>query len=73
MIGLSIMSLLLFAALSSDLVAAPDLEREVKPFLQKHCYSCHGAKKAKAGFRIDELGMDFLKGTTADDWHEGKS
>jgi mono/diheme cytochrome c family protein len=50
--------------------AAPDYEREVLPFLKQHCYSCHDAKKAKAGFRIDQLGRDFLSGTTADDWHE---
>jgi len=38
--------------------------------LKQHCYSCHDAKKAKAGFRIDELGTDFLSGKTADQWHE---
>ena len=50
--------------------AVPDFEREVRPFLKQHCYSCHDAKKAKAGFRIDELGTDFLSGKTADAWHE---
>lgn len=44
--------------------------RDVQPFLAKHCYSCHDAKKAKAGFRIDELGTDFLAGKTADVWKE---
>ncbi|MFM8471488.1 MAG: DUF1587 domain-containing protein, partial [Limisphaerales bacterium] len=38
--------------------------------MKQHCYSCHDAKKAKAGFRIDELGTDFLSGKTADAWHE---
>jgi len=55
---------------SPELHAAPDFEREVRPFLKQHCYSCHDANKAKAGFRIDELGTNFLSGTTADDWHE---
>jgi hypothetical protein len=59
--------LLVFA---QGLHAVPDFEREVRPFLKQHCYSCHDAKKAKAGFRVDELGTDFLSGTTADDWHE---
>lgn len=36
----------------------------------KHCYSCHDAKKAKAGFRIDQLGSDFQAGKTADTWKE---
>jgi len=64
------LSLLLGASAVAGFAAAPDFEREVHPFLKQHCYSCHDAKKAKAGFRIDELGTDFLKGTTADDWHE---
>ena len=55
---------------TSALAATPEFERDVLPFLKRHCFSCHDAKQAKAGFRIDELGMDFLKGTTADDWHE---
>ena len=55
---------------TSALAATPDFEREVLPFLKQHCYSCHDAKQAKAGFRIDQLGTDFLSGTTADDWHE---
>ncbi|QDU25041.1 hypothetical protein ETAA8_01020 [Anatilimnocola aggregata] len=52
------------------LAASPDFERDVLPFLKRHCYTCHDAKQAKAGFRIDQLGTDFLSGTTADDWHE---
>ena len=50
--------------------AAPEYERDVLPFLKRHCYSCHDAKQAKAGLRLDQLGTDFLLGTTADDWHE---
>jgi hypothetical protein len=63
----SIGALLVFA---QGLQAAPDFERDVRPFLKQHCYSCHDAKKAKAGFRVDQLGTDFLSGRTADDWHE---
>jgi len=66
----SILSLLLGACVPAGFAAVPDFEREVRPFLKQHCYSCHDAKKAKAGFRIDELGTDFLSGKTADDWHE---
>lgn len=50
--------------------AAPEYERDVLPFLKQHCYSCHDATQAKAGFRLDQLGTDFLRGSTADDWHE---
>ena len=45
-------------------------ENVVKPFLAKHCHSCHDARKAKAGFRVDQLGLDFLKGNAADEWKE---
>jgi len=63
--------LLFYCVCASTVVAAPpDYEREVLPFLKQHCYTCHDAKQAKAGFRIDELGMDFLAGTTAENWHE---
>jgi hypothetical protein len=62
-----ILILLVFA---QGLQAVPDYDREVRPFLKQHCYACHDAKKAKAGFRVDQLGTDFLSGKTADDWHE---
>ena len=55
---------------STAFAAAPEYESDVLPFLKRHCYSCHDAKQAKAGLRIDQLGTDFLRGTTADDWHE---
>ncbi|OYW20716.1 MAG: hypothetical protein B7Z55_06865, partial [Planctomycetales bacterium 12-60-4] len=38
---------------SSSLAAAVDFVREVRPILQKHCYSCHGEKKQKSGLRLD--------------------
>ena len=34
--------------------AAPvDFVREVRPILEKHCYSCHGPEKQKGGLRLD--------------------
>ncbi len=34
--------------------AAPlDFVRDVRPILQKHCYSCHGRKQQKSGLRLD--------------------
>ena len=50
--------------------APPEYERDVLPFLKRHCYTCHDAEQAEAGIRLDQLGTDFLHGTTADDWHE---
>lgn len=45
--------------------------REVaKPFFEQHCLSCHGATSAKAGYRIDQLGLDFSSAAVADQWKE---
>lgn len=41
-----------------------------KPFIQQHCIGCHGAEKAKAGYRIDLIGTDFSAATVADHWKE---
>lgn len=42
----------------------------VVAFLESHCFRCHGAKEQKAGLRLDNLGVDFLAGKTADQWKE---
>ena len=40
--------------LATPLLAAPvEFVRDVRPILQKHCYSCHGEKKQKSGLRLD--------------------
>ena len=43
---------------------------EVLPFLEKHCFDCHDADTARAGFRIDLLTADFTAGNNAGLWHE---
>src|ERR1700722_9163878 len=45
-------------------------EKQVLPFLKQYCWKCHDESTAKAGFRVDDLGTDFLAGKTADRWHE---
>src|SRR5262245_59871449 len=40
------------AALGAD-PPAIDYMRDVKPILTRHCASCHGAKKPRAGLRLD--------------------
>jgi hypothetical protein len=37
-----------------DRPAVVDYARDVRPILEARCYSCHGAKKQKAGLRLDE-------------------
>ena len=44
------------AAGSARAEGAPaDFDEVVRPFLQKHCYACHGADKQKAQIRYDAL------------------
>ena len=43
-------------------------EEITKLFIKQHCLSCHGAEKAKAGYRIDLIGTDFSAATVADHW-----
>ncbi len=45
-------------------------EEIAKPFIQQNCIGCHGAAKAKAGYRIDRIGTDFSAATVADHWKE---
>jgi mono/diheme cytochrome c family protein len=46
-------------------IAAPvDFVRDVRPILQKHCYSCHGATKKKSGLRLD-IKSEVFKGGDA--------
>lgn len=42
---------LLLAA--SGCPAAVDFARDVRPIFERHCFSCHGEKKQKAGLRLD--------------------
>ena len=40
-----LITILIVLVFAQGLQAAPDFEREVKPFLKQHCYSCHDAKE----------------------------
>ena len=46
------LSALLLAA--AALPAAVSFESEVKPIFEKHCVECHGPKKQKSEFRLDD-------------------
>jgi Protein of unknown function (DUF1595)/Protein of unknown function (DUF1587)/Protein of unknown function (DUF1592) len=45
-------------------------ETRVKPFLARHCVSCHGNEKTLANFNVETLGTDFLADKTGDNWQE---
>lgn len=44
-----------WAALPSHSASAapPDFVRDVRPILERHCYSCHAGEKQKSGLRLD--------------------
>lgn len=56
--------------LATGTAAQAAVPPEVQSFLSQHCLSCHDARKANAGLRLDQLGSDFAQGRTADMWKE---
>ena len=67
----SILCGLAFAALAASAFAAPvDFGRDVRPFLEQHCVSCHGPKKEKGGVRFDTIGPASQKPEFAQTWQE---
>ena len=56
--------------------AHPNLQNEIyqkniQPFLKKHCIRCHGETKSEAGLKLDVLPRDFLAGSRdARAWRE---
>ena len=68
-----------FAAPPSDAAPAPQaaaksdpalFKAEVKPFLQQYCAGCHNADKAKAKYRVDDIGGDIAAGDDTIRWEK---
>jgi hypothetical protein len=64
------LAIFLVVALAEGAPKEDGYRESARPFLEKHCLECHGAKKAKAGFRIDLLRGDFSKANVAEHWKE---
>ncbi|MFN7892103.1 MAG: DUF1592 domain-containing protein [Pirellula sp.] len=60
---------LVFAFCSNSSATPSDFEDIVQPYLKQYCLECHG-EKAKAGYRVDQLGSDFNVFHVADQWKE---
>ena len=43
-------------------------ERDVKPFLEKHCIACHGPKKLEADLSLDLLDADMKESASGARW-----
>lgn len=51
----------------------PDYGKDIKPILQRRCYSCHGALKQKGGLRLDAISAILKGGDTGPAVEPGKS
>lgn len=47
-----------------------DFKELISPIFEKSCLDCHGPKKSKGGFRIDELDPNLLTGSGIGQWVE---
>ncbi|MCH2207230.1 MAG: DUF1592 domain-containing protein [Lentisphaerales bacterium] len=47
-----------------------DFSKHISPILEKNCLDCHGPKKAKGKFRVDQLDPNLLKGKDIAKWLE---
>ena len=62
-------SSLIFILGFSQLSAAPSFEKDMLPYLEANCIRCHGPKKQKGDFRLDDLSREVgIKDTPL--WHE---
>ena len=66
---LSCLSTILLAT-RADAAQTTGFDAIAKSFIQQHCISCHGEKKAQAGFRIDLVTADFTAPKMAEHWKE---
>lgn len=42
----------------------------VKPILDKYCFSCHGEKKQKGKIRLDNFSIDLYNDQVSETWHD---
>ena len=45
-------------------------EKIVRPFMEKHCFTCHGAKKQKGKLRVDNLSSNLIETEATQKWIE---
>ena len=60
-VRMSSSSAALLCLLATSDGAVPDYGKEIKPLLEKKCFTCHGGLKQKAGLRMDTVAL-MLKG-----------
>ena len=67
-----ILGLLIFLTIPgfTSLSAEEDFDTTVLPFIQEHCFKCHGKKKQKGDIRLDTLSTDFSRAENAITWQD---
>ncbi|MFT5467412.1 MAG: hypothetical protein ACI8UO_002516 [Verrucomicrobiales bacterium] len=48
--------------------ATPASLDQLRPFLEKHCFDCHGAEKQKGDYRFDKIGSDLTQVENLETW-----
>ena len=56
--------------LQTGSLRAEDFERLLIPFMDQHCFKCHGEEKQKGDIRLDTLGLDFADAQNAISWQD---
>ena len=46
----------------------PQYDQQVRPFLARHCFECHGTEKPKGDLRLDQLAPDFSARAGRERW-----
>ncbi len=49
-------------------VGSGSLSAIAKPFFASYCNRCHGARRAKAGLRLDTIGFDLADPARSESW-----
>ena len=60
----------LTVSLTTMASAKEDFEQILTPFMEEHCFKCHGEEKQKGDIRLDTLGIDFTQAENAISWQD---
>ena len=64
--------LILFICLSASAFESDSksYDKVVRPFMEKHCFNCHGPKKQKGKLRLDTLSSNLIETSATQKWIE---
>ena len=57
-----------FAFAAAPVSAPATFDRDIQPFIAKHCIECHDQRKHKGDLRLDQLKPDFADETSRKQW-----